>query len=118
MNMYLRQNLLDSPTHAQIRLTSIFWVNAALHTDLGSSTLPCLFRTPDDLIQCKIIGGPTQILAELAFGKGTELATKITNIGVVDVPVHNVRNDISIDLLAHGIRSLTNRSKIITTCLK
>src|SRR5579859_5278946 len=100
MDVYVGQGLLDSSADAQIRLTCIFGMDTSLHTDLGPSAFPCLLRTSDNFIQCKIVGGPTQIFAQLPLGKGTELAAEVADVGVVDVPVDGIRNNISIDLLA------------------
>src|SRR5437764_580812 len=96
--MHSRQRLLDRPANREIGRAGIFRVDAALQAHLGGAALPRLLAAPDDLVHVEVVGPAAQIFAELALREGAELATEITDIGVVDIAGDNVADGVAIYL--------------------
>ena len=88
-------DLFDRPTDGQIGRSRIGRVDAALQADFHRATIPRLERPSLDFFELEVIGPPAQIFAELALGKGAELATEITDIGVVDVAGDDVAHRVA-----------------------
>src|SRR3954447_11798341 len=85
MHMHARKGLFDRAADREIGRAGIFRVDAALQADFGGAALPRLLAAPDDLVQVQIVGPAAQILAELAFREGAELAAEITDIRIVNI---------------------------------
>ena len=71
-----------------------------------------------DFIQPQIIGAAAQIFAQLAFGKGAELAFEITHIGIIDVAVDHIAHHIAADPRAQIIGGLADGGEIRPARLK
>ena len=66
------------------------WMDAALHADFRSSSVPGFSCPPADLCHGEQIGWTPQLLCSFALAEGTELAGIDASVGVVDVPIHSV----------------------------
>src|SRR5579859_1458887 len=87
-------------------------MNTTLHADFTAAAFPVFACPSNHFIQRQIIGRPTQIFAQLPFAKGAELAAEVADIGIVDVAVDRVRDDIAIDLLTQSIGCLADSREI------
>ncbi len=97
--MDARHRLLDRSADPEVGGAGIFRVNPALHTDFGGAAIPGLLDPPPDLREIEVIGPAAQVFGELTLGKGTELASEIADIGVVNVAGHDIADHVAIDPL-------------------
>src|SRR5215212_8766428 len=111
--MHRGQCLLNRAADRQIGRASVFRVNAALQAHFGGAALPGLLAAPYDLIEVEIVRPAAQILAELAFREGTELAAEITDIRVVDVAGDDVGYRVARYLAAQPVGGGTYRMEIV-----
>src|SRR5581483_9860907 len=111
-------HLFDGTTHAQVRLSRIFWMDSSLHTHFCRTALPCLLRSSHYFVQPQIIGGTTQILAQFPFREGTELAAEIADVGVVDISIYYIAHHVPIDTLPQFIGRFAHRCKLVSPCLE
>jgi hypothetical protein len=70
-------------------------VDAALQADLGGPAVPGFERAPFDFVEIEDVRAAAQVLAQLAFGEGAELAFEIADVGVVDVAVDDVGDGVA-----------------------
>ena len=73
-------------------------VDAALEADLGRAPLPRLHGAAHDLVERNEEGGAAQVLGELPLREGAEAALEVTDVRVLDVPRHDVRDLVAADL--------------------
>ncbi len=90
-------------------------MDAALHANFRGAPVPGLGHPAADFVQGQIIRAAAQVFAQLALGKGTELAFEIANIGVIDIAHDNVGNVVPIDLAPQVIRRPADRVNLATT---
>src|SRR5579863_963280 len=95
VNVHIRDRRLDGAANAEIGLAGVIWMDAALKAYLGGASLPRLDRAADDFLKGEVIGRAAQRLMRLTFGKGAELAAVVANIGVVDVAVDDVADNVA-----------------------
>src|SRR5262249_9466789 len=100
MDMEPRYGAPDGARDREVGLAGILGMDAALQADLGGAAIPRLLAAATDLIEVEIIGPAAQVLAQLALGEGAELAAIVANVGVVDVAVDDVADDIAVDAAA------------------
>ena len=79
----------------EIGLAGVIRMDAALEADLGCASLPGLGRAAHDFVEGEVIRRATQRLMRLALGEGAERAAVGTDVGVVDVAVDDVADDIA-----------------------
>src|ERR1700684_4123817 len=72
-------------------------MDAALEADFGRASLPRFGRAAHDLIEGKVIRRAPQRLMRFAFGEGAERAAIGAHVGIVDVAVDDVADDIAAD---------------------
>src|SRR5215471_1485423 len=108
VNVDRRYGLEDGAHQSQIGVARVGWMNAALEADFGGPGLTSLEGAPSDFLECEIIRSAAQMIAELAFRKGTEAARVTAHVGVVDVAVDHVGDDVGVDLCAQAVSSGAN----------
>src|SRR6185312_13572293 len=97
MDVHARYCRLDGLADADIGFSGVIRVNAALQAHFRGAAIPCLLRAADDLAPFQVVRRAAQRLVRLALGEGAELATIVADVGVVDVAVDNVTNDLAAD---------------------
>ena len=70
-------------------------MDAALEAYLGRASLPSLCRAAHDFLKRQVIGRTAQRLMRLTLGKGAELAAIGAHVGIVDVAVDDVADNIA-----------------------
>src|SRR5690625_1665815 len=90
MDMNPRLGRLDLLQNIEVSLAGVLGVDAALHAHFGGPALPGLGDSAVNLLRRQVIGPAAQVLAQLALGKGAELALEVADVGVVDVAVDDV----------------------------
>src|SRR3954470_2169042 len=78
-------------------------MNPALQAYFRATSVPGFLRPPHHFVEREIVGRATQVLMRLALGEGTEPATEIADVGVVDIAVDHVSDNIAADRLAQRI---------------
>ena len=116
--MHVRLSLLDSLDNGEIGLAGIIRMYAPLQANLGRAFLPGLGDAPLDFSQGQVIAALAQVLSHAPLGKGAETAAEIADIGVVDVPVDNVSNRITVDLTAQFVGCLPDLDIIRSACVE
>ena len=79
----------------EIGLAGVVRMDAALKAHLGRASLPRLGRAAHDFLERKVIGRAAQRLMRLALGEGAERAAIGADVGVVDVAVDDVADDVA-----------------------
>src|SRR5580693_7875722 len=95
MLVHIRDRRLDGTANAQIGLAGVVRMDAALKAYLGRASLPSLCRAAHDFLKRQVIGRTAQRLMRLALGKGAELAAVVTDVGIVDVAIDHVADNIA-----------------------
>ena len=95
MNVHLRNRRLDGAANAEIGLARVLRMDATLKAYLGGASLPCLSRAAHDLVKGQVIGRAPQRLMRLTLGEGAELAAIVADIGVVDVAIDDVADNVA-----------------------
>jgi len=103
VDMHPRNGLLHRAAQFQVGLAGIVGMDAALHADFGRAAIPCLGRTPRDFGEIEIVRDASQRLMGLALGEGAEAAFIAADIGVVDVAVDGIGDDVAVDLGAQAV---------------
>ena len=93
--MHLRDRRLDGATNAEIGLAGVIRMDAALKADFSGASLPCLDRAAHDFLKREVVRRAAQRLMRLSLGKGAELATVVADIGVVDIAIDDVADDVA-----------------------
>src|SRR5438046_2925966 len=78
-------------------------MDPALQADLGGPATPRLLAATDDLVERNEVGGPAQVLGELALRERAEAAAEVADVRVLDVPRHDVADLVAADLAAHPV---------------
>src|SRR5215468_5311686 len=108
VNVDPRYGLEDGAHQSQIGVARVGWMNAALEADFGGPALPSFEGAPSDFLECEVIGSAAQMIAELALRKGTEAAGVAAHVGVIDVAVDHVGDDVGVDLCTQAVSSNAN----------
>ena len=95
VNVHVRDRRLDGAANAEIGLAGVIRMDAALKAYLGRASLPRLGRAAHDFLEREVIGRAAQRLMRLALGEGAELATIGADVGIVDVAVDDVADDVA-----------------------
>ena len=90
MDMDVGHRVLDRAADREIGRAGVIGMDAALQADFGRAALPGLAAAALDLVELEIVRPAAQVVAELAFGEGAELAAEVADVGVVDVAVDDV----------------------------
>ena len=78
-------------------------MNAALETHFRRPALPRLLHAARDFLEREVVRAAAQVVVQLAFGKGAEAACVAADVGVVDVAVDDVGDDVAVRLRAQRI---------------
>src|SRR5262249_15233208 len=105
VNVDRRYGLEDGAYQSQIGVARVGWMNAALEADFGGPALPSFEGTPRDFLEREIIRSAAQMIAKLAFRKGAEAARVAAHVGVIDVAVDHVGDDVGVDPRAQAVSS-------------
>src|SRR6516165_3578798 len=111
MDVNAGYRIFDRAADRQIRRSGIFRMDAPLQAHLGRAPLPGFLDPPLDLCEIEVVGAAAQVFAELALGKGAELATEIADIRVVDVAGHDIADNVAVDSLPEFVRGAADRFK-------
>ena len=95
VNMHVRDRRLDGAANAEIGLAGVIRMDAALQADLGRASLPRLDRAAHDFLEREVIRRAAQRLMRLALGEGAELAAVGAYVGIVDVAVDDIADDVA-----------------------
>src|SRR3954453_10588467 len=114
VHVQLGQDFLDRPADVDVEVAGEGRMDAALEADLGAAALPRLLTAADDLVERHEIGRPAQVGGQLALGKGTEAASEVADVGVVDVARDDVRDGVAADLPAKLVGGSDDRGEVAT----
>ena len=93
-------------------------MDAALHADFGGSPVPGLGDAAADLVEVEVVGPAAQVLGEPALGEGAELAFEVADIGVVDVAVHHIGDNVAREPRADPVGRLGDGVEVIVAGLE
>ena len=112
MDMEARRRVLHGAADRDVGVAGIFRMDSALETHFRSAALPSLERTAVDLRMIEIVGPTTQVLAQLAFREGAELAAEIADVRVVDIAIDDIADAVAGHRRAQPIRRLADPLEI------
>ena len=95
VHVHSRHRLLHGAQQGQIGVAGVGRMNAALQADLGGAAVPGLDRAPGDLVQREVVGPAAQIIAQLSFRECAEAASIAADVGVIDVAIDHVADDVA-----------------------
>ena len=98
VNVHAREGGLHRFADLEVGGAGVLGVDAALHAHLGRPAIPSLAGPAHHLVEPEIVRLAPQVLAELAFGEGAELALEVADIRVVDIAIDHVAHDLARDL--------------------
>ena len=107
MNMNLGRHLLYGAHNIDVCLPRVIRVDATLQADLRSTELNRLEHPAPQFLAIDVISLTPRCNLTTAFGKSTELATVLADVGVIDIAVDHVGNLLTDLPLAKLIRCLT-----------
>ena len=88
--------LLHGAADLEVGLAGEARVDAALEADLGRAALPRLARAARDLAGRHDVRAAAQVRGEPALREGAEAAAEVADVRVVDVPRHDVGDDVAV----------------------
>ena len=95
VDVHVRNRRLDGAADGEIGLAAVVRMNAALKANFGRASLPGFGGATDDLFESEVVRRAAQRLVRLALGEGAERAAVGAYVGVIDVAVDDVANDIA-----------------------
>ena len=95
MNMHIAGRFFNCMADRDVGFTGVVGMNAALQADLCCPALPGFFCAPPDLFEIKVVGFVARDGRTSALGKGAETTGEITDVGVINIAVHHVADDIA-----------------------
>src|SRR6266508_1626210 len=78
-------------------------MNAALQADFGRAALPCLDGAARDLLEREVVRPAAQVVAQLALRECAEAAGVAADVGVIDVAINHVMDDVAAYLRAQRV---------------
>ena len=108
MHMHFWNSVFHSTRDVDVIVAIEIGVDAALQGDLCCSHFPCLCRALRDVVECEQIRSATEVEAEWAFGKTTELALESAHVGVVDIAVVHPGDGVANSALAQVVGKFSN----------
>src|SRR6202162_1096154 len=95
VDVHIRDRRLDGTANAEVGLAGVVRMDAALKAYLCRASLPSLCRAAHDFLKRQVIGRTAQRLMRLTLGKGAELAAVVADVGIVDVAIDDVADNIA-----------------------
>src|ERR1700682_3517506 len=95
MDVHRGGRLLHGPQQGQVSVAGVSGMDAALQANFGRAAVPGLERASGDLLEREVVRPTAQIIAQLALGECAEAAGIAAHVGVIDVAVDHVTDDIA-----------------------
>ena len=112
VDVHVGRRFLHRAAEVEIGLAGVVGVDAALHADFGGAALPGLDHAALHLVEPEVVGLAAQVLGQLALGEGAELALEVADVGVVDVAVDDVGDDVAARLAPQRVGGAHHRFEV------
>ena len=96
MDMHVGDCFLDRVANIDVVLAGVFRVDAALQAHFRRTHHVRLDCAALDLVQPQVIRLVPQVFVHFALGEGAKLAFEIADVGVVDIPVDDVTDGVTV----------------------
>src|SRR5262249_4297565 len=105
----------DRLTDIEVEVAREARVDPALQADLHRAAIPRLTGPADDLVQRHEVRATAEVRGQLAFRERAEPAAEVTDVRVVDVARHDVRDVVARDLLPKAVGGGGDDSRVAAT---
>jgi len=112
VEVHVRDRRLDVAADGEIGLAAVIGMNAALKADLRRASRPRFGGAADNLFEREVVRRAAQGLMRLALGEGAERAAVRADVGVVDVAVDDIADDVAACLSAKRVGCADNAAVV------